>query len=160
MMAMAMLAASRGTCKRRQVGCILVDDLNHVLATGYNGTPRNVAHCGSHICPGMNASSGTQLDGCMATHAEQNALLQCMDVEKIHTVYCTTQPCLTCTKLLMNTGAKWIVYLDAYPNSGRDLWLSSGRNMCTVSLQEKVQLQQLFHMLAERSDSALITSAK
>ena len=36
-LAMAVLVAARGTCARRNVGCVLVDSRNHVLATGYNG---------------------------------------------------------------------------------------------------------------------------
>ncbi len=35
-MGMAVLAASRATCERGQVGCVLVRD-KRVLATGYNG---------------------------------------------------------------------------------------------------------------------------
>ena len=42
---MAKLAALRSTCKRRQVGCILVDSNNHVAATGYNGVPKGFKHC-------------------------------------------------------------------------------------------------------------------
>lgn len=43
--AMARLAASRATCLRRRVGCVLVNARGHVLATGYNGPPAGDAHC-------------------------------------------------------------------------------------------------------------------
>jgi hypothetical protein len=39
--------------------------------------------------------SGTGLDVCEAIHAEQNALLQCKDVEQIDTAYVTAMPCMT-----------------------------------------------------------------
>jgi dCMP deaminase len=42
---MAELVATRGTCARRQVGCVLVDIDNHVLSTGYNGVCRGALHC-------------------------------------------------------------------------------------------------------------------
>lgn len=124
-LSMARLVSSRGTCLRRAVGCVLVSSRNHVLATGYNGVAAGVTHCLERPCEGADACSGTQLDKCNAIHAEQNALLQCKDVHEIETCYCTTAPCVTCTKLLMNTGCKRIVFEEDYPSSGKALWISS-----------------------------------
>lgn len=70
-----------------------------------------------NACPGAAAASGTNLDGCQAIHAEQNALLQCRDPYQIETCYCTTAPCITCTKLLMNTSCTRIIFLEEYPHS-------------------------------------------
>lgn len=127
---MATLVATRSTCLRRQVGCVLANDKGHVLATGYNGVPAGQAHCNyhdpfyetgyPHACVGAHAPSGTQLDSCDAIHAEQNALLQCRDVYQIDTVYCTTAPCATCTKLLLNTTARRVVFVDTYPGSAEN----------------------------------------
>lgn len=122
-LAMAELVATRSTCCRRNVGCVLVDSRNHVLATGYNGVAAGVAHCIDVPCPGANLPSGTGLDKCEAIHAEQNAILQCKDVAAIKTAYITTSPCHTCTKLLMNTGCKRIVFIKAYTDeSPKELW--------------------------------------
>lgn len=117
----ARVVSTRGTCARRQVGCVLVDERGQVLATGYNGRPRGWLHCrGSgplvDPCPGAKAASGMNLDGCEAIHAEQNALLQCSDVARVYTCYTTTAPCVTCAKLLLNTGCRRVVYLDSYPH--------------------------------------------
>lgn len=156
MMAMAMMASSRATCSRRGVGCILTNSLNHIVATGYNGPPRGMGHCGSDMCPGMNAPSGTQLEGCMAIHAEQNALLQCPDTRDLVTCYTTTQPCLTCTKLLLNTSCYRIVYLDSYPHSMAELlWAKAGRELYQLSRAQISELKVLFQMMSERSRSAL-----
>ena len=113
---MAELVAERATCPRRQVGCVIVDEHNHVMATGYNGVPRNFPHCIDTPCGGQNNKAGQKLESCMATHAEQNALLQCGDVMKIDTIYLTVLPCITCAKLIANTGCKRVVYRDDYPN--------------------------------------------
>lgn len=116
----------RSTCARRAVGCVLLNDRGHILATGYNGVAAGLPHCaeGDHVCPGVGAPSGTQLDGCHAIHAEQNALLQCRDVYAIDTCYVTCSPCMTCTKLLLNTSTRRIVFAEQYPDSGaRDLWV-------------------------------------
>ena len=139
-MQMAYVVASRATCLRRQVGCVLVDARNHVLATGYNGVPRGAPHCNQHdpfhetgfphACASAHAASGTGLDGCMAVHAEANALLQCRDVDAIQTAYCTTMPCVSCIKLLLNTGCQRLVYAEPYPHAeAAELWLASGRRL-------------------------------
>lgn len=81
-----------------------------------------------HACPGAAAPSGTNLDSCQAIHAEQNALLQCRDVYSIHTAYVTTSPCVTCCKLLLNTGCQRIVFVEEYSHGvSKDIWLKSGR---------------------------------
>lgn len=125
---MCLLVATRATCARRKVGCVLVSSQGHVLSTGYNGPAAKQPHCVDQPCPGANAKSGESLDLCEALHSEQNAMLQCRDVREIMTCYCTTAPCVTCTKLLMNTGCKEIVFLEDYPQSAesRRLWESSG----------------------------------
>ena len=127
-LAMAILVSKRSTCLRRRVGSVLTDSSNHVLATGYNGTASGQRHCLDFPCPGANAKSGEKLDECYAIHAEQNALLQCRDVRTIYTCYTTTAMCVTCTKLLLNTTCKRIVFLESYPQSiiSQSLWEKSG----------------------------------
>ena len=44
-MDMAVLTAKRSTCLRRHVGAVIVKD-KHIVATGYNGAPRGLEHCG------------------------------------------------------------------------------------------------------------------
>lgn len=78
-----------------------------------------------HSCAGAQSPSGTNLDGCQAIHAEQNALLQCKDIYDIHTCYTTASPCVTCVKLLMNTSCQRIVFAEEYPQpAAKELWLS------------------------------------
>lgn len=150
-MSLALVTARRATCLRRSVGCVLLNVFGHVMATGYNGVAAGQPHCNEvqghvihgmgigvrgllttprhpHACPGSDAPSGTQLDTCQAIHAEQNALLQCRDVHQIHTCYCTTSPCVTCVKLLLNTSCQRIVFVDEYPHKeAQALWRSAGR---------------------------------
>lgn len=136
-MALAVVTAQRSTCLRRKVGAVGLNARGHVLATGYNGVAAGVSHCNEwspaqvsypHSCSGALAPSGTQLDACEAVHAEQNLLLQCHDVWELDTVYVTTSPCVTCTKLLLNTGCQRVVFLEEYPQpAARELWLRSGR---------------------------------
>ena len=74
-MEIAQVVAKRSNCSRRQVAAVIVKD-NHLLATGYNGTPRGVRNCFDGGCPRCagHAPSGTSLDECLCVHAEQNAI--------------------------------------------------------------------------------------
>ena len=140
-MDIALISSERSTCCRRKVGCVLLNERGHVLSTGYNGVAAGLPHCNEVIklgsgedvfinkCQGADSQSGTNLDGCQAIHAEQNALLQCSDVYKIHTCYVTTSPCITCVKLLLNTSCKEIAFIEEYPQKEAEkLWISAGRN--------------------------------
>lgn len=124
----ALIWAERGTCKRRKVGCVLVNGHGHTLATGYNGRPSGWPHCYDEPCPGAHQQSGTALNFCEAIHAEANALLQCKNVMEVYTAYCTTAPCVECVKLLLNTSCTRIVFLEDYPHSkvSRERWERRG----------------------------------
>ena len=120
-MQLAMVVSTRSTCQRRSVGCVLVDARNQILATGYNGVVSGALHCNEgYHCPGAHAKSGSSLDSCYAVHAEQNALIQCKNVQDIHKLYTTCEPCHSCMKLLLNTNCKDIVYLHPYEGSSNE----------------------------------------
>lgn len=114
-MSMAIIVSARSTCVRRAVGCVALNEHNHVMATGYNGTPRGMINCIEHPCPGSNFPSGEGLDVCQATHAELNCIIQCRNTMGIKKLYITAQPCVQCIKAIMNTGCEEIVYMDTYP---------------------------------------------
>ena len=113
---MAELVAQRSTCRRRQVGCVLVDSDSHVVATGYNGVPTNFTHCLDVPCEGATAPSGESLEKCLAVHAEQNAFLQLRSNDWL-TAYLTVTPCITCAKMLANSRVKRIVANCEYVQS-------------------------------------------
>lgn len=126
----AKVVSLRGTCVRRQVGCVLTDEDGFILSTGYNGVASGRIHCaGGEPCKGVGAPSGQNLDQCQSIHAEQNAILRLSDHRKVHTVYCTASPCISCIKLLLGTSAKRVVFLEAYPHSdARTWWEGAGRS--------------------------------
>jgi len=126
MLKLASTIAERSTCKRRQVGCVLTDAHGRVLSMGHNGVAKGQEHCTDKPCPGANCPSGTGLDKCEAIHAEQNALMFCADVMKIHACYVTASPCINCVKMLMNTSCNEIHFLEKYPHpEAEKLWTNS-----------------------------------
>jgi dCMP deaminase len=112
------LVATRTTCLRRQVGALLVKDKN-ILATGYNGTPSGIRHCEEVGClrDQLKVPSGERHELCRGLHAEQNAIIQAarhgVNIDG-STLYCTTMPCIICTKMVINAGIKRIVYEEGY----------------------------------------------
>jgi dCMP deaminase len=112
-MNIARAVASRSTCSRRSVGAIVVKE-KRILATGYNGAPAGLRQ--------FDHTDGADMrDGHCArsTHAEQNAIVQAAKYGTPidgATVFCTAQPCLTCAKLLVNAGARRVVFEGDYPD--------------------------------------------
>jgi dCMP deaminase len=117
-LSIANVVAGRSTCLRRRVGALVVKD-KRILTTGYNGAPRGLAHCYDTGClrDEAGAASGTTHELCRGLHAEQNAILQAA----LHgvsidggVIYSTHQPCVLCTKMVINTGLLAIYYLEPY----------------------------------------------
>jgi dCMP deaminase len=110
--------SERSNCCRRKVGAVIVKD-NHIIATGYNGTPAGTTNCFDGGCPRCNHThtTGEKLDECLCVHAEQNAICQAAKhgnaVDGGH-IYITCSPCLTCLKLIINAGIKRVVFSEWY----------------------------------------------
>lgn len=113
----------RATCNRGRAAAIIVRD-KMVLATGYVGAPKGLSHCDEdgHIMEKVIHYDGVQRDHCVrTTHAEQNAIAQAakhgirIDEAKI---YVNMEPCLHCTKMIINSGIKEIVCRKKYHAAG------------------------------------------
>ncbi|MCD6407002.1 cytidine/deoxycytidylate deaminase family protein [Candidatus Aerophobetes bacterium] len=119
-MQIAELVAKRSTCLRRKVGAVLVRN-KRILCTGYNGAPRGLAHCDEKGClrEKMKIPSGERQEICRGLHAEQNAIIQAalygISIEN-SVLYCTHQPCITCSKMIINAGIKKIIFKGDYPD--------------------------------------------
>jgi dCMP deaminase len=119
-MELAQVISKRSTCLRRSVGALIVKN-KQIIATGYNGAPKGMEHCDVTGClrEKLNVPSGTRHELCRGIHAEQNAVIQAA-VNGVSTegatLYCTHQPCVVCTKILINAGIKRVVYANPYPD--------------------------------------------
>ncbi len=120
-MGITRLVADRSTCTRRKVGAVAVKE-KRILATGYNGAPAGMEDCLTLGClrERLGIASGQRHELCRGLHAEQNVIIQAA----VHGIslsgselYCTHQPCLICTKMLINCGIKTVHYANPYPDS-------------------------------------------
>ncbi len=111
-MATAFLIASRSSCGRLHVGCVLVSGgahRNRIIAAGYNGFLPGTPHS-SRVRDGH--EQGT-------VHAEQNAIVDAArrgsSVEGA-VAYVTHFPCVNCAKILAGAGIAAIKYRMDYNN--------------------------------------------
>ncbi|MDR1875690.1 MAG: cytidine/deoxycytidylate deaminase family protein [Synergistaceae bacterium] len=119
-LAIAMMAAMRSTCIRRQVGAVIVRG-RQIVSTGYNGAPTGTAHCSAVGCLRelLKIPSGERQEMCRGSHAEGNAIAQAARMgisTEGGTVYCTHEPCSFCTKSILNAGILRVVYMEPYPD--------------------------------------------
>jgi dCMP deaminase len=118
-MDIAKQVAARSNCMKRQVAAVIVSE-RRIISTGYNGTPRGVRNCNEGGCPRCNgfSESGRNLDECLCSHGEENAIVQASYhgiAIRDATLYTTYSPCLMCSKMIINAGIRKVVYNEAYP---------------------------------------------
>ena len=104
---MALEWAKLSHCKRKQVGAIIVKN-NMIISDGYNGTPSWF----DNSCEDENHKTYWYV-----LHAEANAILK--TARTTHdcangTLYLTMSPCKECSKLIVQSGIKRLVYIHQY----------------------------------------------
>ena len=110
-MDIAEVVAKRSACLRNNVGAVVVNEDNNIVAIGYNGPAAGVPQCLKENC----------IAGCdIAIHAEDNAILRMPEIdygpynypfpEPIYRIFCTVSPCRNCAKLIKERGDIRAVY--------------------------------------------------
>lgn len=116
---MARIWAENSYCKRRQVGALVVKD-KMIISDGYNGTPSGF----ENVCEDNSVTKPYVL------HAEANAitkLARSSNNSEGSTLYVTASPCIECSKLIIQSGIKRVVYAEKYRlTDGIDLLKRAG----------------------------------
>ena len=144
-MHIARMVSERATCVRRRVGAIAVFN-KRILATGYNGAPAGMTDCLTTGClrQEMQIPSGQRHELCRGLHAEQNVIIQAA----VHgialggsEIYTTHQPCIICTKMLINCGITAVHYLEPYPDALAEKMLAeAGIPISLLAISEEFPL--------------------
>lgn len=109
LMEMATIVSKRSTCLRLQVGAVIALQ-GRILSMGYVGAPSGMPHCTPDICNDKSPCERT-------IHAEANAIaFAAREGIRLQgsTMYCTHSPCMSCAKLILNTGIVEVIYLLPY----------------------------------------------
>lgn len=118
-MNIAILTSKRSPSIKKQVGCVVVKD-KRIIATGYNGFPAGAEHI-SLIKDGKEINT---------IHAEQNGIAQCAKMGisiNESKIYVTHFPCINCSKMIIASGIKKIIYLNDNHNEDSIELLKQGK---------------------------------
>lgn len=121
--------AKLSQCDRKQVGAIIVKD-EVIISDGFNGTPSGFDNC---------CEDDEGLTHWYVLHAEANAILKVARSTNNcdgATLYITHSPCRDCSKLILQSGIKRVVYKNAYKDP-------SGINFLSNSGVEMVHIQDI-----------------
>jgi dCMP deaminase len=106
---MARIWAQNSYCKRKQVGALIVKD-RMIISDGYNGTPSGFEN---------NCEDEENKTKPYVLHAEANAITKVAksnNSSENSTLYITTSPCMECSKLIIQSGIRRVVFNDKYRN--------------------------------------------
>lgn len=113
--AMAKIWAENSYCERRKVGALIVKD-KMIISDGYNGTPSGM----DNVCEDEDNQTFDYV-----LHAEANAITKVAKSSNSSegaTLYVTASPCMECSKLIIQSGIKRVVYAESYrKHTGLDL---------------------------------------
>ncbi|WP_439183068.1 deoxycytidylate deaminase [Carboxylicivirga taeanensis] len=129
-LAMARIWSQNSYCNRRQVGAIIVKD-KMIISDGYNGTPSGF----ENECEDCNNKTKPYV-----LHAEANAITKVARSNNSSdgsTLYVTASPCIECSKLIIQSGIKRVVFAEKYHNTdGLDLLTRA--NIEVVHIQDEL----------------------
>ncbi|MFM7021403.1 MAG: deoxycytidylate deaminase [Flavobacteriales bacterium] len=114
---MALEWAKLSHCTRKKVGAIIVKN-GMIISDGYNGTPSGF----DNVCENDNNETHWYV-----LHAEANAILKLAKSTNSGegaTLYITLSPCKDCSKLILQSGIKRVVYMNAYKDDEGIAFLS------------------------------------
>lgn len=102
----AQVIARRSPCVKAQVGAVIVDRNNRIIATGYNGQAAGDVRTCREGCPRMQTGDlGSSYSACLTIHAEANSLMFCDRRDREGgTIYISRSSCMDCAKLIANSG--------------------------------------------------------
>jgi dCMP deaminase len=110
--------ATASKCVSKQVGAVIVKD-GRILSTGYNGTPPGHTNCCDHW-NGKYTKDHHEWSKTYEIHAEMNAIIwaarEGISIEDA-TIYVTLEPCSECSKNLIASGIKRVVYEKPYEHT-------------------------------------------
>lgn len=115
-MGIALLSAKRSKDPNTQVGACIVNQFNKIVGIGYNGFPIG---CPDDFLPWVREGENVnETKYPYVVHAEANAILN--STKDLHgaRIFVALFPCNECTKLIIQSGIKEIIYMsDKYASS-------------------------------------------
>lgn len=136
-MGVAKLSAMRSKDPNTQVGACIVASDNRILSIGYNGTPNGY---NDNDFPWKREGDPLETKYLYVCHAEMNAILNFRgsrkDLEGAK-LYVDLFPCNECSKLIIQSGIKEVIYLsDKYKDSDSVIASKHLLDVCEVKYRQ------------------------
>jgi dCMP deaminase len=127
---MASTWSTLSCCNRKKVGALLVKD-GVIISDGFNGTPKGF----DNNCEDSQGNTHWYV-----LHAEANAILKvAKSTQSVNgsTLYVTLSPCKECSKLIIQSGIKQVVYAEEYRDtSGLKILAESGIEIIKLDISK------------------------
>lgn len=123
-MGVALLSGNRSKDPSTQVGACIVNPQNKIVGVGYNGLPAGIS---DDEYPWEKTGAFLDTKYPYVCHAELNAILNNIGID-LHgcKIYTALFPCNECTKAIIQSGIKEVVYLsDKYAD--KDIFIAAKR---------------------------------
>lgn len=129
-MGVAQLSAKRSKDPSNQVGACIVNRDKKIVGIGYNGFPIGIS---DEEFPWKRDGEWLDTKYPYVCHAEMNAITNSTMCLKGCTIYVTLFPCNECTKLLIQSGIKHIVY-ENDKHADKNFTIASKKMLDTVGI--------------------------
>ena len=107
---LVILTSQRSKDPVTKVGACIIDSENRIIGIGYNGFPRGIDDSKFPWTKESNDVSKTKYG--YVIHAEVNAILNCNKSNLSGmTLYTTNFPCHECSKLIVQSGIRFVNYI-------------------------------------------------
>jgi dCMP deaminase len=120
--------ATLSCCKRKKVGALIVKD-GTIISDGFNGTPKGFPN----DCEDADGNTHWYV-----LHAEANAMLKVARSTQStegSTLYVTYSPCKDCSKMIVQSGIRRVVYREEYRDlSGIKILKEAGIDVFQLSV--------------------------
>ncbi|ERJ13833.1 deoxycytidylate deaminase [Haloplasma contractile] len=116
-MGVAKLSALRSKDQNTQVGACIVNPDKRIVGIGYNGLP---VGCNDRDFPWERKGDFLDTKYPYVVHAEPNAILNSTTSLKDCRIYVTLFPCNECTKLIIQSGIREIIYMEDKYNGSKE----------------------------------------
>lgn len=134
---MAQIWANLSHANRKKVGALIVKN-NTIISDGYNGTPSGFENECEIAINNEDGSFREYQTKWYVLHAESNALAKVAKSTQSSegsTLYVTYSPCTECSKLILQSGIKRVVYLEEYRDvSGLDFLRKAGVEIKKINI--------------------------
>lgn len=133
-MGVAYLSSLRSKDDSSQVGACIVNQKNRIVGIGYNGLPIG---CNDDDFPWEREGDFLNTKYPYVVHAEPNAILNATVPLEGSKIYVTLFPCNECSKLIIQSGIKEIIFLsDKYLGTDSDIAAKKMLNAAKVSYRK------------------------